>query len=168
MSGSPRAEAPRFSFTLDHNDFERVRRRMGGERNSGGGFREGKLVRDQAAEIELSREDQARHLGLQEKIGGIAPDQVLLVHTDGCQIKGRLIAAPRMGEQQHLPAAPHQSLRLPHHRIGRHRDDGGVQPAVAGELLDESRESRVQGWRRGGCGVLRGACCGWVISAPGF
>ena len=82
----------------------------------------------------LPREDQPRHFGLQPEVRRVAPDQVLLIHTHRGEIKGRLIAAPGVGEEQHLAGAADQCLGLAHDGVRRHRDHRGVQAAAAREL----------------------------------
>ena len=78
---------------------------MGGQIDGGGGLGEGELVGDKPARVELPREDQAGHFPLQLEIRGIAPNQVLLIHTNRREIDGRLLATPRVGEKQQLAAA---------------------------------------------------------------
>ena len=71
---------------------------MRGQLNGGRGFGKGKLVRDEPARIQLPREDQPCHFRLQPKVRRVAADQVFLIHTHRCEIDGRLIAAPGVGE----------------------------------------------------------------------
>lgn len=93
------------SLALSHDDFQGFGGGMGSQFNGGSGLRERKLVSDEPVRIELPREDQPRHFLLQPEIRRVTPDQVLLIHTDCCQVNGRLSAAPGVGEEQHLAGA---------------------------------------------------------------
>ena len=121
---------------------------MGGELDGGGGLGEGKLVGEEPAGIELAREDQAGHFGLEPEVRRVAPDQVLLVHTYRGEIKGCLIAAPGVGEEQHLSGAADQRLGLAHDGVRRHGDDRGVQAAPG----RQTRHELSQGGGRGSIG----------------
>src|SRR5712671_2126408 len=85
------------------------------------------------ADIELAREDEAGNFLLQQKVRGIAADQILLVHADGRQIESGLHAAASMGEEEDLPAATNEPLRFPGHVVRRHGDDGSIEASGMGE-----------------------------------
>jgi len=111
---------------------------MGGELDGGSGLGERKLVRDEAARIQLAREHQARHFRLQAEVRRVAPDQVLLIHTYRGEINRCLLAAAGVGEEQHLAGAADQGLGLTHYRVRRHRDHRRIEPAALCKLIDDS------------------------------
>ena len=53
----------------------------GGEGHGGGSFGQRERVRDEGAHIELAGENQAGHGGLECRVGGVAAEQILLVHA---------------------------------------------------------------------------------------
>ena len=109
---------------------------MGGEADGVGRLFERKTVADQWPDIHLARENQPRHFPLQQKICRVAADEIFFIHADSGEIEGHFIAAFGMGKEQHLAAGAHYVLALPHYRIGRNRDDGGVHAATSSDSLD--------------------------------
>lgn len=90
---------------------------MGGEFDGGGGLFQGKLMGNDLADVQFSGKNQPRDFLLQGIIGGIAAEQVFFVDADTGQVRGRIDAAPGMGEEQNLPTSADQLAGL---------GDGGV------------------------------------------
>src|SRR5689334_9370261 len=108
--------------------------------DGGGGLVQRKLVRDEAADIQFSRENQFGNVLLEQHVGGVAANQIFFVHANGGEIQlGRLTAA-RVGEQQNLTAAAEQGLRFADDVIGWDGDDCGIEAATAGHASNESGE----------------------------
>jgi len=101
------------------------------------GFIQWKPMRDKRADVQFSRKHQTRHLFLQEVVGGVTADKVLLIDADSRQVQRSLLPSTRMREEQDLPATPQQALRLLDNRIRRHRNHCSIKAASVRYLADQ-------------------------------
>jgi len=70
-----------------NQNLQRIGPGAGRERDGGGGFCQREAVGDEPADVEPAGEDEPCDFGLQGEVGGVAADEVLLVHADGRQIE---------------------------------------------------------------------------------
>ncbi len=121
-----------------HNDFEGVFGGLGGKADGGGGLCQREAMGNERAHVEPAGENEPGHFVLQREIGGVAAEQIFLVEQT---VAGSIsMTEPRVwcGQRHKLAAAAQPGLRLPHHRVRRNGDDGGVEAAAAGGAVDES------------------------------
>src|SRR3974390_2046258 len=110
---------------------------MCGQFDGGGGLVERKLMRDEFADIQFPREDEARDLFLEEEIRRVAANEILFVDTNHRQVQRRLFPSTGMRKEQNLTAATQEALGLLDGRIRRYRDHNRVQAASSGYLPDQ-------------------------------
>src|SRR5260221_6851640 len=101
---------------------------------------------DEGANIEFSRKNEASNFLLQKKIGGVAANQVFLVHANCSEIERSLVSAAGVGGEQELGAAPDQLLGLAHHSVGKYREFNGGAVGVWCGFFQSYRRCRCN-WR---------------------
>jgi hypothetical protein len=105
--------------------------------DGGGGFSQREPMGNEATDIQLARENEPGHFVLQREIGRVAAEQILFVHANRRRINFHDRPAFGVGEEHELSAAAQPGLRLPHHFVGGHGNDRGVESAAVRGAVDE-------------------------------
>lgn len=129
----------KFLFLLRDDYFQGSGGRVGGELDRFGGALQRELVGDEAADIQLAGENQARDFVLQQEIGGVAADYIFFVDANRREIESGFDASAGMGEEEDLAAAAHEGLRFADNIVGGDGDDRRIEGGRGGRAWSVER-----------------------------